>query len=134
MTDDNQRKNIADELARAKDTFRAAITLLEAGLPNDALARTYYAAFHVVRAAVLSRGHDPKTHAGALNLFNRELGRTGTLPSYNRLLTGLQGARAAADYDAAVTFSEAEARQYLDEAEAFASTVVELLRREGWTD
>lgn len=76
---------------------------------------------------------DPKTHAVALNAFNRELTKTGTLPSYNRLLTGLQGARTAADYDAAVSFSPEEARQFLDEADAFARTVLELLHREGWT-
>jgi len=134
MTGENRKQNIADELARAAETLRAARTLLAAGLPNDALSRTYYAAFHVMRAAVLSRGVDPKTHAGTLNLFNRELTRKGLLPPFNKLLTGLHSAREAADYEAGVSFTEAEAQALLTESQAFTATVIDFLKREGWTE
>jgi len=77
-------------------------------------------------AAVLSRGIDPHTHAGTLNLFNRELTRQGVLPAFNKLLTGLQSAREAADYEAGVSFTLDEARSMLAETESFVRTVTEL--------
>ena len=113
------------------EVFRAARTLIDAGLPNDAVSRAYYAAFHLMRAAALSRGVDPRTHAGTLNVFNRELTRKGTLPPFNKLLTGLQSAREVADYDAGVSFTLDEARALVAEADAFATAVLDLLRAEG---
>lgn len=132
MTGDNRRRNIADEHARAADALRAATMLLAGNLPNDAVSRAYYAAFHAMRAAVLSRGIDAKTHAGTLNLFNRELTKTGVLPPFNRLLTGLSSAREAADYEAGVSFTTDEASAFVGEAELFSRAVFDLLRSEGW--
>jgi uncharacterized protein (UPF0332 family) len=87
----------------------------------------------MLRAALLSRGVDPKTHGGAIHLFNTELVRKGTFPSsHNRLLAGLQRARELADYDAAVTFSAEDAAAEVAEAERFAEAVTETLKREGW--
>jgi uncharacterized protein (UPF0332 family) len=132
MTGENRRQNIADEVARAAESFREVRTLLDAKLPNGAVSRTYYAVFHLMRAAVLSRGVDPKTHAGALHQFNHHLTKPGLLPPFNRLIAGLQRSREMADYEAAVSFTLDEARSMLDEAIAFSDAVLDLLRREGW--
>jgi uncharacterized protein (UPF0332 family) len=85
-----------------------------------------------MRAALLSRGVDAKTHAGAMKLFNRELTQKGVLPPFNKLLTGLSGSREAADYDAGVSFTTDEARALLADADAFRAAVLDLLTREGW--
>lgn len=132
MTGENRKQSIRDELTRAHDTMRASRTLLEANLPNDAVSRAHYAAFHAMRAAVISRGIDPKTHSGTLNLFNREITRVGLLPPYNRLLTGLASAREAADYEAGVSFTLDEATAMTTDAESFVGAVESLLSREGW--
>ena len=132
MTGENRKQNIGDELAKANDAFRAADTLINAGLPNDAVSRTYYGAFHLMRAALISRGVEAKTHAGTIKLFNRELTQKNVLPPFNKLLTGLAGSREAADYETSVSFTVDEARAILTEVDAFRTVVLELLRGEGW--
>jgi uncharacterized protein (UPF0332 family) len=133
VTDDNRRRNIGVELARAADALRAAKALVALGLGNDAVSRAYYAVFHYVRALLLTRGVEPKTHAGAVHLLNVEFVRTGLLASsHNRLLAGLQRSRELADYDAAVTFSTEDAVAEVAEAERFMAAADALLQREGW--
>jgi uncharacterized protein (UPF0332 family) len=128
LTGENRKENVAAELAKANDALRAARTLIDAGLPNDAVSRSYYAAFHLL----VSRGLEAKTHGGTMRLFNRELTKTGALPAFNKLLTGLQGSRDAADYDSGVSFTTDEANALLADAEAFRGAVVTLLQGEGW--
>jgi uncharacterized protein (UPF0332 family) len=133
VTDDNKRRNLRDEIARATDALRAAEALVGLGLHADAVSRAYYGVFHLLRALLLSRGVEPKTHAGAIHLFNTELVRAGLFPSsHNRLLAGLQRARELADYDAAVVFSEQDARAELAEARELEKAALDHLRREGW--
>ncbi len=135
MTGDNRRRNIADELSRSEQAMRAAEALLALGLHADAVSRGYYAAYHVLRALLFSRGVEPKTHAGAIHMFNTELVRPGHLSSsHNRLVGGLQRARELADYDAAVAFSADDVRVLIDEACVFDGAARELLRVEGWLD
>lgn len=133
MTGDNRRRNLADEWARSEECLRAAEALVALGLHADAITRAYYVAYHVVRALLLSRGVEPRTHAGSIHLFNTELVRSGLMPSsHNRVLAGLQRMRELADYDAAAKFSADDAKGEVDAARAFASEAAELLRREGW--
>ena len=134
MTDENRRRNIADELARAEQAFQAARTLVDVGLHADSISRSYYAAFPCLRALLLSRGLEAKTHAGALHVFNVEFIRSGLFASsHNRLLAGSERSRELADYDAAITFSRKDADAALRDAEAFRADVVAHLRREKWT-
>lgn len=133
MTDENRRRNIADEVRRAQQALLAARSLIGLSLFNDAVSRAYYAAFHMLRAALLSRGLEPKTHAGAVHLFSSELVRAGVFPTaHNRLLAGLQRSRELADYDAAVEFGKEDAEAELADADAFTSAVLAHLRQEGW--
>ena len=112
---------------------RAARALLDLGLHADAVSRAYYAVFHALRALLLSRGVEPKTHAGAIHLFNVELVRPGLFPSHdNRVVGGLQRARELADYDAAVVFTDEDARAEVEAAERFLGDALAFLRREGW--
>jgi uncharacterized protein (UPF0332 family) len=133
VTDENRRRNIADQLVRADQAMQAAKALAGLGLCNDAVSRAYYAVLHILRAALLSRGVEPKTHGGAVHLFNAELVRAGIFPNtHNRLLSGLQRARELADYDAAVVFSAEDAAAEIADAEVFTRAVREYLAREGW--
>lgn len=133
MTDENRKRNVADELARAGQALQAARALVDLGLHADAISRAYYAAFHALCALLFSRGLEAKTHAGAIHLFNTEFVRPGVFASsHNRLLAGIQRSRELADYDAAVRFSRADAEGCLNDAEAFHSEAVALLRSESW--
>jgi len=133
VTDDNRRQNLREELERAEQALRAAEALLGQGLHADSMSRAYYAAFHLVRALLVTRGVEPRSHRGALHLLNREFVRTGLLTSsHNRLLGALQRSRELADYDAAAVFSADDARQQLDDARTFHAATLEFLAREGW--
>ena len=133
MTDENRRRNIRDEVARAGEALRAAQALLEAGLNADSVSRSYYAALHLLRALLLSRGLEARSHSGAVHLFNVEFVRPGLLPSsHNRLVGGLQRARELADYDAAALFSADDAQALLDDARSLSEAVLGFLERERW--
>jgi uncharacterized protein (UPF0332 family) len=131
VTDENRRRNVPDEVARAEQALQAA--RLELGLHADAVSRAYYGAFHSLCALLFSRGLEAKTHAAVIHLFNTEFVRPGLLPSaHNRLFAGIQRSRELADCDAAATFSKDDAEASLRDAEAFRGDAVALLRRENW--
>jgi uncharacterized protein (UPF0332 family) len=133
VTDENRRHNLELELERAEQALRAAEALLGLGLCSDSVSRAYYGVFHCLRALLLSRGLEARTHSGAIHMLNVEFVRTGKLSSsYNRLLASAQRARELADYDAAVTFSSDDARAQLDEARGFETAIRVLLASEGW--
>ena len=111
----------------------AARALLDLHLNADDVSRAYYGAFHSLRAMLLSRGVEAKTHAGAIHLFNIEFVRTGLFAtSHNRLLAGIQRSRELAEYDAGVTFSNDDVKACLSDAEAFRAEVVTTLQTGGW--
>jgi uncharacterized protein (UPF0332 family) len=133
MTDENRRRNIADEITRSDQAMRAARALLELGLYADTVSRAYYGAFHLLRALLLSKGLEAKTHAGAIHLFNVEFVRPGVVQSsYNRLIGGMQRSRELADYDAAIVFSQQDADACLRDAETFRTQALAILERENW--
>ena len=135
MTNENRRVNIRGEIRRAGESERAAVALLELGLAADAASRTYYVVYHWLKALLLSRGVEPRSHCGAIHLFNVEFVRTGLMgTSHNRVLTGLQRLRELADDDASLMLNVEDARQELEQAKAFAEGCRELLQREGWLD
>ena len=91
MTDENRKRNVAGELARAEQALQAARALLDLGLHADSVSRAYYGAFPCLGALLFSRGLEAKTHAGAIHLFNTEFVHAGLFASsYNRLLAGIQ--------------------------------------------
>jgi uncharacterized protein (UPF0332 family) len=79
VTDENRRENALNEAALGDDASKAARALVDLGLPNDAVSRAYYAAFHYGRAVLLCHGLEPKTHRGVLALLERSAGEAGWL-------------------------------------------------------
>jgi len=133
VTDENRRANIADEVARAEAALAAADALAGLGLAADSVSRSYYGAFHYLRALLLSAGSEARTHAGAIHLFNTSFVRQGLFSSsHNRLLAGLQRSRELADDDAAVQLTEEDARAELADARRFAADVRAYLIDNGW--
>jgi hypothetical protein len=132
VTDENKRRNLTDELQRAEESLRAAQALLGLNLHADSVSRCYHAVLHFVRALLLSRGLEGKSHSGVLHLFHSELVRSGAFPSvHNRALAALQRSREFADYDAAVTFTAPDAEASLADARAFAADALRVLGATG---
>lgn len=64
-------------LALADEKLRAAHLLVEGGAWGDASSRAYYAAFHAVSVALLSRDKTYSRHGQVLGAFNRGFIHTG---------------------------------------------------------
>jgi uncharacterized protein (UPF0332 family) len=129
---DEQQAVITEALTRADEAMRAARALAASGLLRDAVSRGYYAALHHVRAVLLARGLEARTHGGMFQLLHREFIKPGLLiavPGWQ--LAGLQRSRELADYDASVSFTASEVESLLQIVELFASDVRTLLRRDG---
>jgi uncharacterized protein (UPF0332 family) len=81
VTDENARANAEAELTKARAALRAAHALADLSLRDDAASRLYYAAFHLVSAALLCLGVQAQTHRGVASLLGQHLVRPGLLPT-----------------------------------------------------
>ncbi len=131
MTDENRRRNVVAEWKHVADSLAAVRALVAARLPNDAVSKAYYAAFHAAAALLLTLGLEPKTHAGTGTLLGRhfedKLG-AGLVSDFGRLQTF----RHAADYDRETNFTMEEADAETRRAEAFVAKAEVLLHADGW--
>ena len=135
MTDDNRRANLAAEIRRGRRAMATAELSLQAGLTEDAVARAYYAAFHHVRALLLSRGLQARTHEGTHNLFFTEFCEAGLVArAMAGELSHLQRFRELADYNVQGDFDEAEAAQEVERARRIMEATLERLRLDDWLD
>ena len=74
------RPELTALLALADEKLRAAGLLVAGEAWGDASSRAYYAAFHAVSAALLSRGETYSRHGQVLGAFKRAFVHTGLLP------------------------------------------------------
>lgn len=120
MTGDNIRANLAEEIARGEECLRAAEHLFAGGFFNDAVSRAYYAAFHWARALLLTKGIDPKSHRGVMQLISLHFVKDGVLPAEAAAALSQLGAfRELSDYNSSADFSAANARAEISRAQAF---------------
>ncbi len=120
MTPQNRDANAREEIERANEALVAAEELLKLRLNNDAISRSYYAAYHWARAVLFTKGLESKTHRGTNQLLGLHFVREGALPEEaTRLLAQLEDQREASDYTASVRFTEEEARDAVARTRAF---------------
>jgi len=112
MTEENKRANIREEMARAREAKVSADLLFEHGQVRDAVSRLYYSVFHTVRALLLTKGLQPRSHEGALSLFSLHFVKSGIFqPAEAHTFSRLQKYRQEADYSSTYVFT---ATDYLD--------------------
>ena len=110
MSPENARANAEAEMKRARESLRAAEVLLREALYADAVSDAYYAAFHAVRALLFSVGEEPRSHRGALHLFNIRFVQTSKLDARHlSTLARAQYDRVSADYGSGRVFTRDEA-------------------------
>ena len=81
MTDAEKiRALVGYRMEQAADALQAARTLIDAGLPRDAVNRAYYAIFYSVLALLVTRRLGTSKTQRSLTLFSREFVKTGLLP------------------------------------------------------
>ncbi|KAI3590700.1 hypothetical protein D9X30_4185 [Cupriavidus sp. U2] len=114
----------ADLMAKADQALASARLLLEAGDPDGACNRGYYAMFDAARAALIAAGAEiGKTHKGVLNAFSDQLIKNGPIPrEMGRLLKQAETRRYVADYEGEPVESE-DARQMIEQAGSFVTAI-----------
>jgi uncharacterized protein (UPF0332 family) len=128
VTEENRRRNAADELARTVICLEEARALHDAALPYGAASRADYAVFHAARALIFSLGLETRTHRGVMSLIGEHFVRPGRLsPTMGRLVSRMQRDREDADYATGAVFTGAEVVQMIADAEAFMSEARRLI-------
>ncbi len=123
MTDANAAANSRAEMQRAAQSLRAADVLAREGLFADAISDAYYAAFHAARALLFTIGLEPRSHRGALHLFNVHFVQTGRIPAASlSALSRAEYDRIGADYGTAIRFTAEDASEALARARDFVAT------------
>ena len=90
--------------------------------------RAYYAMFHATKAALLSRGTDCQSHAGALNRFGEHFIKKGLLDErFAKILHRAYRLREKSDYSPAFTIETAEVEKLIKEAKEFVKAIKSLL-------
>ena len=135
MTEENRKKNIEQELARAKECLTSADLLFSHGQLADAVSRLYYYLYHAVRALLLSQGLEPKTHEGTLRLLSLHFTKPGILDAEtSHIFTRLMKYREEADYNPSYVFAKDDYARFKREAEGLFGQIIEYLRAEGMVE
>lgn len=121
-----------DLMAKAGQALASAGLLLEAGDPDGACNRGYYAMFDAARACLLAAGTEiGKTHKGVLNAFSDQLIKNGPIPKeMGRLLKHAETRRYVADYEGEPVELE-DARQMIAQAQLFVAAISTYLAQRG---
>jgi uncharacterized protein len=120
MTPANAEANARDEIARGDEALQEARVLLRERLFNGAVSRAYYAAYHWASALLVTKGLEPRTHRGKIQLVSLHFVRTGLLAEEAAAhLSRLEDFRELGDYSSAVSFGEVDAQDAIRRAEVF---------------
>ena len=124
MTEDNRKENIRAELGRATEAIAAATLLYENGFISDAVSRLYYFVLYHVRALLLSKGLEPRSHDGALRLFGLHFVREGLMDRRAaHIFSKLMKFREEADYNPVSMFTEEDFLALKGEAETLSGLI-----------
>ncbi|MBT3194065.1 MAG: HEPN domain-containing protein, partial [Verrucomicrobia bacterium] len=94
------------------------------GFLSNAVSRIYYFLLHNVRALLLTKGLEPRSHEAALRLFSLHFVKTGPLPTAtSHLFSRTMKYREEADYNPSYQFTKDEVQALFQEADDFASTL-----------
>ena len=129
MMEKNKKENIREEMERASQTMSAATLLFDNNLINDAVSRLYYFLLYNIRALLLSKGLEPKSHEGALRLFALHFIKERLFePKDSHVFSKLMKYREEADYNPSYVFSKDDFTDFKKEAEALSIKIKSYLK------
>ncbi len=133
MMEENKKENINEEIKRAKETLNAADLLGGNGFYTDAVSKLYYFLLYNVRAMLLTKGLEPKSHEGALRLFGLHFVKKGLFkPKDSHIFSKLMKYREEADYNPSYSFTKEDFIELRKEAEELAETIKNYLNKKGY--
>ena len=123
-----ERENIM-ELAnsfanRAKEKIPIIKILINEKAYSDAISRSYYACYLMVKGLLLLVGETPKTHSGLITTFGLKFVKTKVIEDkYGKFFKELFDARQTSDYDPIVWYSKEDAEDYFNKTEEFLQVI-----------
>lgn len=133
MNEVNKGLNISGEWAKAQAALKAAEILIREDLPDQAVSRLYYVAFHAAKALLLTQGLESKTHQGVSQLFNLHFIKTGKIDvSHSRVLSRSQKDREEADYFSEYVFTMEDAKKNLKDIKGLIAAIEAILKKSGY--
>ena len=133
MMEENKKENIKEELDAAEKTFLEAELLFKNDFLKGAVSRLYYSLLYRIRALLLTKGLEPKSHEGALRLFSLHFvkgGIFGTKASH--LFSKLMKYREEADYNPAYVFTLEDFTALRAEADELSGQIRSYLKERGY--
>ena len=130
MTGENKRENIKVELEMASKILSEADLLFENGFYSGAVSRLYYSLLHTIRALLLTKGLEPRSHEGALRIFSLHFVKDGPFePAFSHIFSRLMKYREEADYNPAYVFTKEDFVQSRKEAGDLADKIKACLKK-----
>jgi hypothetical protein len=118
MMEENKRENIREEIERATEARKAAELLFSNDFIKDAVSKLYYFLLYGIRALLLTKGLEPKSHEGALRLFGLHFIKEGLFISQDsHVFSKLMKFREEADYNPSYVFTEGDFKELAIEAD-----------------
>jgi uncharacterized protein (UPF0332 family) len=118
MIEENKRENIREEIERATEARRAAELLFSNDFIKDAVSKLYYVLLNSIRALLLTKGLEPKSHEGALRLFGLHFVKEGLFMSQDsHVFSKLMKFREEADYNPSYIFTMEDFKDLAIEAD-----------------
>jgi uncharacterized protein (UPF0332 family) len=129
--DERIAREVARYMDRAAEALRLAETLRDE-FPPDAVARSYYAMFYAVTAALLSDGVRRRKHSGVMAAFGERFVKPGLIDrAHQQAFARAFEDREVADYEAFAQFGPARVAGRIAQARAFVEAVRGLLASRG---
>jgi len=133
VTEENKKKNIHEEIERAKKAIEAAVLLFEKGFLSDAVSRLYYFLLYNIRALLLTKGLEPKSHEGALRLLGLHFIKEGLFEAKtSHIFSKLMKYREEADYNPSYIFTKEDFIEFKKEAEELSDRIKAYLKNTGY--
>jgi len=129
MNEENKKRNIQEELERANEAKEAAKLLFDNGFLKDAVSKLYYSLLYAIRALLLTKGLEPKSHEGALRLFGLHFVKEGIFETkYSHIFSKLMKYREEADYNPSYEFTREDFIEFNIEAERLIDKIIAYLK------
>lgn len=133
MKEENKKENIAEEIDRAREAMKAAKLLFDNGFLKDAVSRLYYSLLYGIRALLLTRGLEAKSHEGALRLFGLHFIKQGLFETKDsHIFSKLMKYREEAEYNPSYTFTREDFIEFKKEAEKVIDKIMVYLKEKGY--
>jgi uncharacterized protein (UPF0332 family) len=130
MTEENKRENIKVEMESASKILSEADLLFKNGFYSGAVSRLYYSLLHTIRALLLTKGLEPRSHEGALRIFSLHFVKDGPFePASSHIFSRLMKYREEADYNPAYVFTKEDFVQSRKEAGELADKIKACLKK-----